>query len=36
VIVDRNLFAVPPSEFGRARVLATFFEGREVFRAPRP
>jgi predicted amidohydrolase YtcJ len=33
VVLDRNLFAIPPQEIGRARVLATYFEGGEVFRA---
>jgi predicted amidohydrolase YtcJ len=33
VVLDRNLFAIPPEEIGRARVLATYFEGGEVFRA---
>jgi predicted amidohydrolase YtcJ len=33
VVLDRNLFAIPPQEIGRTRVLATYFEGAEVFRA---
>ncbi len=32
VVLDRNLFTIPAREIHRARVLATYFEGREVFR----
>ena len=31
VVLDRNLFAIPPGEISEARVLLTFFEGRTVF-----
>jgi len=34
IVLDRDLFAIPPSEIGRARVLLTLLEGREVFRDP--
>jgi predicted amidohydrolase YtcJ len=36
VVLDRNLFTVPPRDIHRARVLATWFEGREVYRAVTP
>jgi len=31
-VLDRNLFAIPPSEISRSRVLMTLLEGRPVFR----
>jgi hypothetical protein len=34
VVLDRDLFAIPPSQIARARVLLTLLEGREVFRDP--
>jgi len=34
VVLDRDLFAIPPSQIARARVLMTLLEGREVFRDP--
>jgi predicted amidohydrolase YtcJ len=34
IVLDRDLYAVPPAEIGRARVLLTLIEGREVFRDP--
>ncbi|MCK7478579.1 MAG: amidohydrolase family protein [Candidatus Moduliflexus flocculans] len=34
VVLDRDLFAVPPSEIARVRVLLTLLDGREVFRDP--
>jgi len=34
IVLDRDLYAVPPSEIGRARVLWTLLDGREVFRDP--
>jgi predicted amidohydrolase YtcJ len=34
IVLDRDLYAVPPSEIGRAKVLLTLVEGREVFRDP--
>jgi predicted amidohydrolase YtcJ len=34
VVVDRDLFAVPPAEIGRARVELTLFEGRPVHAGP--
>jgi hypothetical protein len=33
-VLDRNLFAIPPSEISRSRVLMTLLEGRTVFRDP--
>ena len=33
IVLDRNLFEIPPSEIHKARVLRTFLNGREVFRA---
>ena len=36
VILDRNLFAIPPGELHKTKVLATFFEGKEVFRETAP
>lgn len=33
VVLDRDLFEIPVTEIHRARVLRTFFEGREVYRA---
>ncbi len=33
VVLDRNLFAIPPGEISEAKVLLTFFEGRTVFGA---
>jgi predicted amidohydrolase YtcJ len=34
VVLDRDLFAIPPSQIARARVLMTLLEGRDVFRDP--
>lgn len=34
IVLDRNLYEIPPSEIGRVRVLLTFLDGREVFRDP--
>jgi predicted amidohydrolase YtcJ len=34
VVLDRDLFAIPPAEIGRARVLLTLFQGRIVYRDP--
>jgi predicted amidohydrolase YtcJ len=34
IVLDRDLFAIPPSEISRARVLLTLLDGREVFRDP--
>ncbi len=34
VVLDRNLFLIPPAEIHEARVLLTLFEGREVYRDP--
>lgn len=33
IVLDRNLFEIPPSDIHKARVLRTFLNGREVFRA---
>lgn len=32
IVLDRDLFAIPAAEIGRARVLLTLLDGREVFR----
>jgi predicted amidohydrolase YtcJ len=32
IVLDRDLYAVPASEIGRARVLLTLLDGREVYR----
>jgi predicted amidohydrolase YtcJ len=34
IVLDRDLTAIPASEIGRARVLWTLLEGREVYRDP--
>lgn len=34
VVLDRNLFSIPPQDIHRTKVLLTLLEGREVFRAP--
>ena len=34
VVLDRNLFEIPPERLGDAKVLLTLFEGREIYRAP--
>ncbi|HYA48592.1 MAG TPA: amidohydrolase [Burkholderiales bacterium] len=34
VVLDRNLFKIPPSEVHKARVLLTLFEGQEAWRDP--
>jgi predicted amidohydrolase YtcJ len=34
VLLDRDLFTVPPNEIHRARVLRTFVDGREIYTAP--
>ncbi len=34
VVLDRNLFSIPPADIHKARVLLTLFEGREVYRDP--
>ena len=34
IVLDRDLFRIPPSEIGRAKVLLTLLDGREVFRDP--
>jgi predicted amidohydrolase YtcJ len=34
LVLDRHLFAVPPSEIGTTRVLRTFVDGEEVYHAP--
>jgi len=32
VVLDQNLFEIPPSEIGNAKVFLTLFEGKEVYR----
>jgi predicted amidohydrolase YtcJ len=34
IVLTRDLFILPPAEIGRARVLLTLLDGREVFRDP--
>jgi predicted amidohydrolase YtcJ len=34
IVIDRNLFEIPPSEISKATVLLTVFEGKEVYRDP--
>ncbi len=34
IVLDRNLFEIPPSQIHEARVLLTLLEGKEVYRAP--
>lgn len=34
VVLDRNLFEIPKQQIGRAKVLLTLLDGREVYRAP--
>ena len=34
IVLDRDLFAIPAAEIGRARVLLTLFQGRTVYRDP--
>ena len=31
VVLEKNLFEIPPSEVGEVQVVMTFFEGKEVF-----
>jgi predicted amidohydrolase YtcJ len=33
IVLDRNLFEIPPSQIHEAKVLWTLLEGKEVFRA---
>ena len=35
VVLDRNLFAIPPAEIAQAKVLLTLFEGKLVYEATR-
>ncbi|MDD1632538.1 MAG: amidohydrolase family protein, partial [Methylococcaceae bacterium] len=35
VVLDRNLFAIPPAEIAQARVLLTLFEGKLVYEVAR-
>jgi predicted amidohydrolase YtcJ len=35
VVLDRNLFEIPPHEIHQAKVLLTLLEGKEVYRDPR-
>ena len=34
IVLDKNLFRIPPSEIHTVRVLLTLFEGKEIFRDP--
>ena len=34
IVLDRNLFAIPPHEISETKVLLTLFAGREVYRDP--
>lgn len=31
IVIDRNLFKIPPTQIGRTVVRATYFEGRRVY-----
>ncbi len=33
IVLDRNLFQIPPNEIAKTKVLKTFIDGKEVFRA---
>ena len=33
IVLDRNLFEIPPSQIHEAKVLSTLLEGKEVYRA---
>ena len=33
IVLDQNLFEIPPSEIHNAKVLWTLLEGKEVYRA---
>ena len=33
IVLDRNLFEIPPTEINEARVLLTFMDGKEVYTA---
>lgn len=35
IVLDRNLYDIPPAQIAAVRVLKTYFEGREVFAADR-
>jgi predicted amidohydrolase YtcJ len=34
ICLDRNIFALPPSEISQARILLTIFQGKQVYQAP--
>jgi hypothetical protein len=34
IVLDRQLFDIPPDQIGDTRVLLTVFGGKEVYRAP--
>ncbi|HEX4824257.1 MAG TPA: amidohydrolase [Candidatus Polarisedimenticolaceae bacterium] len=34
VVLEHDLFAIPPNEIGRTRVLLTLLDGQEIYRAP--
>jgi predicted amidohydrolase YtcJ len=33
IVLDRNLFQIPPNDIAKTKVLKTFIDGKEVFRA---
>jgi predicted amidohydrolase YtcJ len=36
ILIDRNLFSIPAHEIGKTRVLRTFLDGKEVYKAETP
>jgi predicted amidohydrolase YtcJ len=34
ICLDRNIFALPPSEISQARILLTIFQGKIIYQAP--
>jgi predicted amidohydrolase YtcJ len=33
IVLSKNLFDIPPAQINQAKVLATYFEGKEIYRA---
>jgi predicted amidohydrolase YtcJ len=34
IVLDKNLFEIPPSEISEVRVMLTLFKGKTVYRDP--
>lgn len=32
IILDKNIFKIPPSEISEAKVVLTYFKGKEIYR----